>query len=411
MSYGETLVLATELSKVFPSDAGSKRRYLRHQFFQALGLTSRTKPTRLRNALDNVSLSLARGQALGIIGSNGAGKSTLLKLIQGSLRPDGGEITVFGKVGGLIELTSGFQENLSGMDNISIKARQIGMQDAELNELIPDIVEFSGLEHRLAEPIRNYSTGMKARLGFSIATHLPYDIMLCDEALSVGDARFQQKCLAKVTSLKRERVFILVSHSMSHIRRFCDGVLVLDEGRSVFSGDVEKGIRHYEDSILKLGAQEDGGGQDLSSIYEPLLVDNDKVRSWNADLVQTEHDGMALRLDFELVGVDTNSVNFVVGVPILDQQGQMVTGFSHENVSSAKKRDDVFKLQVDLAVPRLGLNPGNYTVIAALQVGVDKFFRQIVGTLRIEPWSNAWWGIYTPEHRFELEISSQKSRT
>lgn len=155
-------------------------------------------------ALDNVSFKVGKGEAVGILGKNGAGKSTLLKLLTGILLPDAGRIDIQGKVTGLLELGTGFDFNLSGLENITTNGLLLGMTPAEIRSLRDQIIAFAELEHYIKEPLRTYSSGMVMRLAFAIAIHANPDCFIVDEALSVGDAHFQQKCMRKIRRF-RER--------------------------------------------------------------------------------------------------------------------------------------------------------------------------------------------------------------
>ena len=183
-------------------------------------------------ALDSVSFEVRQGQALGVIGHNGAGKSTLLRIAAGILRPRGGEAVVRGPVAPVIELGIGFERELTGRENIVFNGALLGRTRQEMNKRINDIVDFAELSDFIDHPIRTYSTGMVARLAFSIATTVDAEVLLLDEVLSVGDEQFQRKCQARMARYRERGITILfVSHDLDAVAQLCDEVLWLDRGK------------------------------------------------------------------------------------------------------------------------------------------------------------------------------------
>jgi len=190
-------------------------------------------------ALRDVNLRIKKGEAWGIIGTNGSGKSTLLKLICGILIPYKGSVVTRGTIAPLIELGAGFDGELTARENIFLNGAVLGYGRSFMKEHFDEIVEFSELQDFLDMPIKNYSSGMAARLGFSIATVVRPDILICDEVLSVGDIAFQKKCERRMKEmLVRGTTLLFVSHSASAVQEICDNALWLDKGREVMSGNV-----------------------------------------------------------------------------------------------------------------------------------------------------------------------------
>ena len=197
-------------------------------------------------ALRAVSLELHAGECLGVIGPNGAGKSTLLKLINGELRPDAGTLERGGMVTSLMRLGHGLQPLLTGRENISVKCMALGFSQLKTDQLISEIVTFSGLETSLDRPVKVYSDGMYARLEFSIATASPVDVLLIDEVLAVSDVAFQMRCLQRLEALKREgTAIIFVSHSEMNVRYIADRCLLLEDGEALAEGETELLYRKY----------------------------------------------------------------------------------------------------------------------------------------------------------------------
>lgn len=197
-------------------------------------------------ALRNLNFTLQSGEVLGVIGSNGSGKSTLLRTIGGIYVPDEGSISVTGRASALLSLGTGFKDDLNGVENIYLNATILGFSQAEIDAVIDDIIEFSELGKFIKEPVKNYSSGMKARLGFSIAVHLKREIMLIDEILGVGDFKFRAKSSAKIKELiEDDRTVILVSHSMDSIKKYCTKCLWIDKGVQKAFGGTEEVIEKY----------------------------------------------------------------------------------------------------------------------------------------------------------------------
>lgn len=204
-------------------------------------------------AVDDVSFTVQQGESIGLMGLNGSGKSTLLKMINGVMRPDQGRILTRGRIAGLIATGAGFHPQLSGRENILLNGAILGMSEQELRRKYDAIVDFSELSGRqLQTEVGHYSSGQQARLGFAVAIHVDSDIFLADEVLAVGDKPFKKKCMAKMTEVRDSgRTLFYVSHAASSVRRMCDRVIVLENGRVGFDGDVDEGIRYlkYEDAV------------------------------------------------------------------------------------------------------------------------------------------------------------------
>ena len=199
-------------------------------------------------ALKDVSFDVKQGEVLGIIGRNGAGKSTLLKILSRITTPTLGEIEMFGRVGCLLEVGTGFHPELTGRENVFLNGSLLGMTNVEIKKRFDEIVDFSGVERFLDTPVKFYSSGMYTRLAFSVAAHLDPEILIVDEVLAVGDAEFQKKCLGKMDSIaKSGRTIIFVSHNMSAVANLCDYGIWFDNGQIKRFGQIEDVIREYID--------------------------------------------------------------------------------------------------------------------------------------------------------------------
>ena len=198
-------------------------------------------------ALQDVSFTVQQGEAIGLMGLNGSGKSTLLKIINGVMRPDGGEVRTRGRIAGLIATGAGFHPQLTGRENIYLNAAILGMSDAETRRKFDDIIEFADVGRFLDTPVGHYSSGMFSRLGFAVAVHTDSDIFLVDEVLAVGDKPFKRKCIARMEEIKKEgRTLFYVSHSAPSVKRMCERVLVLEKGVLAYDGTTKEGVRYLK---------------------------------------------------------------------------------------------------------------------------------------------------------------------
>jgi len=207
---------------------------------------ARSRP-RVHGALRDVTFSVPRGQVLGVIGKNGAGKTTLLRVLAGIIKPDKGTCTVSGKVLPVIGLGLGFEAELSGLRNIRLAGLLLGLSRAEIEARLQSIIDFADIGDFIHEPLKTYSTGMRARLGFAIISHLDPDVLLIDEVLGAGDAGFRAKSSARIKEMVRshQTTAVIVSHSLSMIRELCDQALWLDRGEVRALGDVNEVLVSY----------------------------------------------------------------------------------------------------------------------------------------------------------------------
>ena len=233
-------------------------------------------------ALDDVSFDVKRGETLGIIGPNGSGKSTILKLISKILMPNKGKVNVNGSVSALLELGAGFHPDLTGRENIFINAAILGMKKKDVEKKFKDIVEFSELEKFIEMPVKNYSSGMYMRLGFSVAINVNPDILLVDEVLAVGDQAFQAKCYKAIYEfIKQGKTIIIVSHDLGTIQDLCNRVIFLKNGKIEQIGGpvaVVSSYREYVESI-EIGRAHESQKEERKKIFQTIIENNQKVIS------------------------------------------------------------------------------------------------------------------------------------
>jgi ABC-2 type transport system ATP-binding protein len=213
-------------------------------------------------ALQDVNLTVTKGATVGVIGSNGSGKTTLLKCLTGIYTPERGSISVEGNLAALLELGAGFHPELSGTENIYLNGSIMGMSKKEIDSKFDSIVEFAGLEQFIDTPVKNFSSGMTVRLGFSIATHVEPEVLLIDEILSVGDQAFQRKSTEKIEQFRRDgRTILVVSHSLGLVQQLCDTVVWLEKGRVKMIGPAAEVIAEYTGNTYGNFAREDASSK------------------------------------------------------------------------------------------------------------------------------------------------------
>lgn len=316
---------------------------------------------RRTNALKNVSFSLEKGGRLGIVGENGSGKSTLLKVLAGVLTPSSGEVKVYGRVSALLELGAGFNPELSGNENIRQFCMLHGMHQQEIELALPEIVMFSELKDAISHPVKTYSSGMAMRLGFACAVYVKPEILIVDEALSVGDSYFQNKCLHKIKSMLDDGVtFIYVTHAADAIRSLCNNGIWLDKGtvrllgsssevgaayeKSMFSKLVRAGLKNDNDNYEKNDSQEQRSGTFYSDAarrnaflarVEPLRTGSGEIRINDICLVDSagmETDSVKLegqvriRVFFQLHHLPPEQCALSVGIN--DTYGRQILHFN-----------------------------------------------------------------------------------
>jgi ABC-2 type transport system ATP-binding protein len=346
----------------------SKRFRLYNDRNQSLKATfSRGRRARYEDfqALDDVSLEIEQGTTYGLIGENGSGKSTLLKCMAKILRPEQGSIEVVGKVSALLELGAGFHPELSGRENVFLNAAILGLSGKEVTRKFDDIVEFAGLEQFIDSPVKNYSSGMYVRLGFSVAINVDPDVLLVDEVLAVGDEQFQRRCNEKFADLRASgKTIVIVSHGMSAMRVICDKVAWLEHGVLQQVGDAGEVIDNYIAEV-QTDRQE--------------VADDDLGARWGSGEAVIDHveligpgqrpttrvntgDQVTVRIHFD---AHEPIERPVFGFAIFTLEGVLVTGPNTREAGLECDRIGGTGV-VELTIPRMMLLPGTYDVSVSL---------------------------------------------
>ncbi len=354
-------------------------------------------------ALDGIDLDVRQGEALGIIGKNGAGKSTLLKLLCQITAPTEGEILYKGRIASMLEVGIGFHGEMTGRENIYLNGAILGMSKAEIDEKLPDIIDFSEIGEFIDTPVKRYSSGMYVKLAFSVAAHLDSEILIMDEVLAVGDQDFQKKCLKKMKEAAQVegRTVLYVSHNMETIRRLCSRCIVIDEGSIMFDGDVDQAISVYT------GIQENlKGSFRFTEEFRPYGRFSRLFSIETLELVGQDApefaEGERVRFRIECRAME-HLKNVRMRFEFWYQDGIKVGSMLSNPVPEVFPGDCTLQLEADLN----GLTAGQYSVdlIAymaddnAVETILDGVYPGIVFNLREVPsadhhvkWSHQYWG-------------------
>jgi len=267
-------------------------------------------------ALKDVNFEVGHGQSIGVIGPNGAGKSTLLKLLTGIIRQTKGHYECDGRVSALIEVGAGFHPDLTGRENIYLNGSILGMPKKTIQQKEEEIIDFAGIAEFIDTPVKRYSSGMRARLGFSVAAHLEPDILLVDEVLSVGDVRFRHKCIQHMRKLINGDVTVVfISHLLDQVRSLCPNTIVLDQGAVIYNGETEGAISKYLEVVAEdmSNTDEEGLPAEVKAEVENIVfrnVDGEEVLNWEGgkpaviecDLINHEHnDNLAIMMNINTI--------------------------------------------------------------------------------------------------------------
>jgi ABC-type polysaccharide/polyol phosphate transport system ATPase subunit len=427
------------VSKIYRRYSGRQFSTLKSALLQRSILRD-LQPSEVFPALTDVSFTVPRGAAYGIIGRNGSGKSTALKLVAGITKPTSGSVRVDGRVSALIELGAGFHPEISGRENVYINGIMLGLTKREIQARFDEIVDFAELRDFIDAPVKTYSSGMYMRLGFAVAIHVDPDVLLVDEVLAVGDEEFTHKCLDKFAEFRRRsRTVLLVTHSLSLVERFCDETLWLDGGRAVTHGDPKRVVDAYLTAIERSEEQMlasttakavqstniregvDAPGESTHILAE-AAIDVDRPtdmfkavegrwgsrnveitevsfldRDGRPTLVFHSGDAMTIRLR---VRAHQASEDFVFGVGVFNADGVCCYGTNTyvEEMDPELLSGDA---EVSFEVDALDLVEGTYKVDVAVHKrdGVPYDYHRLLYTFRVKSRTQDV-GIYRPHHRW-----------
>jgi rfaE bifunctional protein nucleotidyltransferase chain/domain len=418
-------ISARGLTKVY-------RKYLHKNQFTTLksaivsgSLIRDLKPSELFTALDHVSFDIPRGCTYGILGENGSGKSTTLKLLSGITKPSSGALEVSGRVSALIELGAGFHPEISGRENVAINGIMLGLTRAEVNRRFDEIVEFAELRDFIDAPVKTYSSGMYARLGFAVAIHVDPDILLIDEVLAVGDEAFTRKCLEKIGEFRRRgKTIVIVTHSLGLVEKMCDEALWLRKGRAMDSGDPKRVVDAYLSFVAGqenqlLGKQEvrdvvEGGEKVTSEAPEEkrrwgsgeIVLHEVHLRDDSNRMAHVFVTGDTLRV--AVSGEARSPVeDFVLGVGIFTADGTAVYG-TNTHIEEFKSKRVAGPFSFTLEIQDLRLVEGSYIldVAAHRKDGTPYDYHRGLYAFRVRSRVKDV-GVYRPHHTWAFSDSLQ----
>jgi len=368
------------------------------------------KPVEMPGEIDvvrDISFKLGRGSALGVIGANGAGKTTLLRMLAGHVLPDRGAISVHGATGTMIDLTSGIKTSMSGRANIFLRSAVLGRRRRDVEADIDEIIDYTELRQAIEAPVSTYSAGMRMRLAFATTIFMRPDLLLVDEVLSVGDFRFRQKCLESIRMMRENAGFVLVSHSMGDISRFCDRVMVLAAGRVAFDGAPDDAIAYYYDAQEKRAAPKPIKRKD--GRYGEYIHRENTVR--NVEAVWAAPNGI-LNNEVPAGGAISLRVRFtpnfdprrlIIGVPLYADRGDMITALSSEQMKVRIDCASGSPAEVTVDVPEISLAPGTYKAVLAIVDGPEFLYRQPIDDLIVKEGPlPKYWGSFVLPQRWEF---------
>jgi lipopolysaccharide transport system ATP-binding protein len=309
-------------------------------------------------ALRDMSIEIKKGEVVGVIGRNGAGKSTFLKILSRITEPTSGKVDLYGRIGSLLEVGTGFHPELTGRENIYLNGQILGMRRREIERQFDAIVDFAEVEQFLDTPVKRYSSGMYVRLAFAVAAHLNPDILLIDEVLAVGDAEFQKKCLGRMGQLVGEkgRTILFVSHNMGAVRSLCQNVVWLEKGQVKMIGPTADVLEGY----FQLSEGESGGRIDVRDLARPQwLSQRLKIISVELNGGKSVFHGEEFRAEFEIeVGANIEGVSLGLGLATMD--GTRVITVDSDLGGDRHSLVRGTRISVEFSIEQLHLNPGRY---------------------------------------------------
>lgn len=357
------------------------------------------KDARTFTALEDVSFEIYKGETFGIIGENGAGKSTILKIFANILKPTKGKVYIGGRTAALIELGAGFHPEISGEENVIINGIILGLKKREIKQLLPEIIEFSELGEFIKEPVKIYSSGMYARLGFAIAAFINAPILLVDEVLAVGDEHFQKKCINKIKELQKEgKTIVFVSHDLPLVSNLCHRVCLMEKGKVKNLGSPDEVINTYKSNIPTepLKDEEILRYGDRRVSIEKVLVDNlegkiIKFKSENPVVFSIYYKNFSRERDL------------VFGVAIHKEDGKLVYG-TNTKIDNFKIDPEIKEGKISFIMPSLSLTEGDYFLdVAAHSIeGIPYDYWKRCLHFKVESDLKDIGG-FRPQHKWELE--------
>ena len=369
----------------------------------------KTDSTQLRRdefwAVDDINFELRKGEVLGLIGVNGSGKTTLLRLLSGIFPPDKGEIMIKGRVGALIALGAGFHPHMTGRENVYLNGAILGLKREEIDAQFGKIIEFSEIGSFINAPVATYSSGMRVRLGFSVAMAMNPDVLLIDEVLAVGDMSFRIKCLNAINDLMQNAAVIFVTHSMQYVSYICTKIMVLNKGSiDYYSNEVKEGIDHYLSHFKRIEKRVSGSGR--AAVSNVRIYSDNKSTTEDKMLLLDFGDDLLMEMT---VSVDSSVNQPVIKVFIFNQTMQPIADCCSEQCGFEIKPEQS-KRRIRLKLRNIQFHSGVYSVGIAVSDLSNReilFRGDYVAFFQVKNVSNSWASVLLPgeweEEYFEIK--------
>ncbi len=347
-------------------------------------------------ALKDINIKFPKGETIGIIGKNGNGKSTLLKLITGVTRPTTGTIKTEGRIVAMLELTAGFDKELTGMENIYLKGRTIGLSKEEIAAKVDDIIAFADIGDYINQPVRTYSSGMKSRLGFAVSANMDPDILIVDEVLAVGDASFKLKCLNRMDEFRKQgKTILFVSHSLSTVKAFCTYCMWLKNGQMMDYGETGIVVQEYQDYLKSERKTERARLEQIGE--KALLIKGDVLKATQQQLCNSEGEEQSVFgigediCVYASYVVKTEAEVLTCGVTISDSDGKEIFG-SNRRGEQFELKNEIGKHKFLFTLQHPNLLPGHYTLNCEIWNNNSGFFRKVLTDVPFEVTSEIFAG-------------------
>jgi lipopolysaccharide transport system ATP-binding protein len=311
-------------------------------------------------ALDKINFSVGSGEVIGIIGANGAGKSTLLKILSRITEPSSGQASITGRVASLLEVGTGFHEDMTGRENIYLNGTLYGLTRKEIEIKLPSIIEFSQIEKFIDTPVKRYSSGMYVRLAFAVAAHLEPEILIVDEVLAVGDAGFQKKCIGKMKKVSNSgRTVLFVSHQLNMIRNLCSRCIMLENGKIKHDGEVEETIKRYlsgtfDKKEINLSERTDRKGKNNYKIQSVKFCGTGN----GDDIIQSGRD---VEITIKVVSKNAFDTNIECAISIFDNDGNILSDLSNFFTNDSLLPGKQNSFEIICVIREINLNAGDYS--------------------------------------------------
>jgi lipopolysaccharide transport system ATP-binding protein len=365
MSRGELAIAVRGLSKSYTIAHNTNQHVTMIEAALAKVRHPFNRPTKETfRALHDVNFEINKGEVVGVVGRNGAGKSTLLKVLSRITEPTTGQIDLYGRIGSLLEVGTGFHPELTGRENVFLNGAILGMTKKEIRKQFDAIVDFAGVEKFLDTPVKRYSSGMYVRLAFAVAAHLNPEILIVDEVLAVGDLNFQKKCIGKMGEVSRSgRSVLFVSHNMAAVQQLCTRGILLKSGTVFSDGPINQVVQEYlkqlsERSAVPISARDDRRGSGTARILD-LAINGQGSGVADCQVTAGEPAIFDCTIDRPVTGM-----NMVIA--IYDRNGQRIYDFNSSDISPEDIRTELPVTSIKCAIPELMLVPGEYIANVAL---------------------------------------------